>query len=397
MRNPPSSVAARKRPSSAGALARGAAALALVTMLAGCSTVSSWFDFGSKKPQPAELGPSPGLVAVRQAWNAKIGPAEGLSLTVQAQDGQVTLASGNGGLYVLDAATGREVWRASTGAPLSAAVGSDGAVVAAVTRGNELVAFSEGKELWRKKLAAGVYTAPLVTGGRVFILAADRSVSAFDGRSGVRLWSQQRPGEPLVLQQPGVLVPVGETLVAGLSGRMAGLNPLNGSVRWEAPIAASRGTNDVERLVDLVGRVAREGSVVCARAFQSSIGCVDTARGTLLWSKAANGFQGLDGDDASLYGTEADGTVLAWKRDSGDRAWSQDKLRWRVLSAPLVVGRSVVFGDGTGIVHMLSREDGAMLNRIPTDGSAIVAAPVLAGNTLVVATSNGGVFGFVPQ
>jgi outer membrane assembly lipoprotein YfgL len=386
------------RSGAAKSIARSAAVLLLATTaLGGCSTVTSWFDFGSKKPQPVELGPSPGLVSVRQAWSAKIGPADGLALTMQALGGQLTLASGNGGIYVLDASTGREIWRASAGSPLSAAVGTDGSVVAVVTRSNELLAFAEGKELWRKKLAAGVYTAPLVTGNRVFVLSADRSVSAFDGRSGTRLWNQQRPGEPLVLQQPGVLIPVGDTLVAGLSGRMAGLNPLNGSVRWEAPIAASRGTNDVERLVDLVGRVARDGSVICARAFQSSIGCVDTARGSLLWSKAANGFQGLDGDDNSLYGTEADGTVLAWKRDTGDRAWSQDKLRWRVLSAPLVVGRSVVFGDGTGTVHMLSRVDGEMLNRMTTDGSAIVAAPVFAGNTLVVATSNGGVFGFVPQ
>jgi outer membrane protein assembly factor BamB len=48
-------------------------------------------------------------------------------------------------------------------------------------------------------------------------------------------------------------------------------------------------------------------------------------------------------------------------------------------------------------VHFLSREDGTLLNRLTTDGSAVVAAPVLAGNTLVVVTHNGGVYGFVPQ
>jgi hypothetical protein len=38
-----------------------------------------------------------------------------------------------------------------------------------------------------------------------------------------------------------------------------------------------------------------------------------------------------------------------------------------------------------------------LLTRLTTDGSAIVAAPVLAGNTVVVVTRTGGVFGFVPQ
>jgi hypothetical protein len=46
---------------------------------------------------------------------------------------------------------------------------------------------------------------------------------------------------------------------------------------------------------------------------------------------------------------------------------------------------------------MLSRQDGSLLNRLSTDGSAIAAAPVVAANTLVVVTRKGGVFGFVPQ
>ena len=70
---------------------------------------------------------------------------------------------------------------------------------------------------------------------------------------------------------------------------------------------------------------------------------------------------------------------------------------FRGLSAPLSLGRSVVIGDATGLVHLLSREDGSPLNRLSTDGSAIAAAPVLAGNTLVVVTRNGGIFGFTPE
>jgi acetylglutamate kinase len=63
----------------------------------------------------------------------------------------------------------------------------------------------------------------------------------------------------------------------------------------------------------------------------------------------------------------------------------------------LVVGRSIAIGDGEGVVHLLSREDGAPLNRINTDTSAIKVAPVLAGETLVIVTRNGGVFGFKPE
>ena len=37
-------------------------------------------------------------------------------------------------------------------------------------------------------------------------------------------------------------------------------------------------------------------------------------------------------------------------------------------------------------MHLLSREDAALLNRLTTDGSAIAASPVAAGDTLVVVT-----------
>jgi outer membrane protein assembly factor BamB len=373
---------------------RALAAAAVVLALSGCSSLPF---FGPEKPKPAELQPNPATLGIRPAWNNRVGEVA-FPLAVNVTGSQLAVASSDGTVAVLDAATGRDVWRASVGTPIAAGVGSDGSVAAVVTNQNELVALSGGKVLWREKLPAQAYTAPLVAGNRVFVLAADRSVSAFDGQSGRRLWSQSaRQSEPLVLRQAGVLLAVGDTLVAGQSGRLAGLNPLNGSVRWEAPIATPRGTNDVERLVDLVGRVSRVGPSVCARAFQASVGCVDTGRGTVAWTKSANGAEGVSGDERTVIGTESDGRVVAWRRDNGERLWVHDKLLYRGLTAPLVVGSSVAIGDGTGLLHVLSRDDGALRNRLTTDGSAVAAAPVVAGTTMVVVTRAGGVFAFVPQ
>lgn len=368
---------------------RGLLALTLAALLGACSSASP-------KPTPAELPPAAELIGVRQVWSAKLGEVS-FPLDVRVNGETVALAASDGSVAVLDATTGSDIWRASVGAPLSAGVGHDGRLTAVLTRNNELVALAAGRELWRQRLGAQSLTAPLVAGGRVFVLGGDRTVTAFDGQSGRRLWSQQRPGEALVLRQAGVLLAVGDTLVAGLSGKLVGLNPLNGSVRWEAPIAAPRGTNDVERLVDLVAHVSRQGDVVCARAFQAAVGCVDAARGSVLWTQAAAGAQGLHGDDRLIYGVEADGSVIAWRRADGERVWRQDRLRYRGLSAPLVVGRAVVVGDGGGLLHFLSREDGALLARVATDGSALAAAPVLAGQTLVVVTRSGGIFGFRPE
>ena len=372
---------------------RGLVAAAIALGLAGCA----FFGGGPEKPKPAELQANPATLGIRPAWNNRVGEVA-FPLAVNVTGNQLAVASSDGTVAVLDAATGRDLWRAGVGAPIAAGVGSDGTVAAVVTKENEVVALADGKVLWREKLAAQAYTAPLVAGNRVFVLAADRSVSAFDGKTGRRLWTQAaRQGEPLVLRQSGVLLAVGDTLVAGQSGRLAGLNPLNGTVRWEAPIATPRGTNDIERLVDLVGRVSRVGPSVCARAFQAAVGCVDTGRGTVSWTKAASGAEGVSGDERFVIGTESDGRVVAWRRNNGERAWVHDKLLYRGLTSPLVVGSSVAIGDSTGLLHVLSRDDGELRNRLTTDGTAVAAAPVVAGTTMVVVTRGGGVFAFVPQ
>jgi outer membrane protein assembly factor BamB len=107
---------------------------------------------------------------------------------------------------MLDAASGRELWRTSAGAPLVAGVGSDGTTAAVVTRDNDLVAFAAARKLWRQKLAALVHRA---AGGRQPRLRArgDRSVSAFDGQTGRRLWSQQRPASRWCCASPACCWP----------------------------------------------------------------------------------------------------------------------------------------------------------------------------------------------
>lgn len=368
-----------------------AGALASALVLSGCSM------FSKSAPKPMELGPNVPVLPVSQAWKASMGKVEGIVLEPRVNGDTVTVASDAGEVLALNARTGAVAWRVSLATPLSAGVGSDGRWSAVVSKSNELIAVEGGKQLWRKQLPIQVFTAPLVAGNRIFVLAADRSVYAYDAASGQRLWVQQRPGEALVLRQQGVLMAMGNTLVTGLGGRLVGFNPDNGSIRWEAPLASPRGTNDVERLVEIAGRTSRIGDNICARAFQTSVGCIDVDRGAVVWSQTAAGNEGIDGDDKAIYGVESNGTVIAWKRADGAKVWSSNRLRYRNLTAPLVLGRSVVIGESNGDVHMLSREDAAPLNRLTTDKSGVATAPVAAADTLVVVTRDGGIYGFRPQ
>ncbi len=366
--------------------ARAAATgLAAAALLAGCA--------GSPKPQPQPLAPLTPQIVVGKLWSQRI---EGVKfpLAIATSGGAFTVAASDGSVLALDAASGREVWRASVGAKLSAGVGSDGRFSSVVTTSNELVTLEQGRVKWRKVLGTRVVTAPLVAGERVFVLGVDRSVQAFDALDGHPIWSLQRPGDPLTLAQTGVLTAFDDTLIVGQGPRLAGVDPLRGSVRWEVAVGTPRGANEIERLADLVGPAARVGQLFCVRSFQAAVGCVDAARGALAWSKNAGGTQGVAADSQYVFGADASDRLSAWKMASGDAAWSSDALKYRGLSAPLSVGASVVFGDADGILHWLARDSGAPQLRLATDGSAIVAAPTVLGSTLLAVTRKGGLFAF---
>ncbi|WP_338798985.1 outer membrane protein assembly factor BamB [Acidovorax sp. DW039] len=368
-----------------------------VVLSALLSACSFW---GSSKVAPPDLGENVPLLGVRQVWTSKVGAVALPAMDVRVQDNRVLLSSADGVVAAIDARTGGDIWRATLGESLSAGAGGDGKYAAVVSRANVLIFLNEGRELWRQALPSQVFTAPLVAGGRVFVLSADRSVLAFDMQTGKKLWTQLRQSsDTLVLKQAGVIVPVGDTLVVGLSGRLVGLNPDTGTPRWEVPLASPRGVNDVERLVDLVGRVSRSGDSLCARAFQATVGCVNVLRdrASVTWTQSASGSEGVHGDAEAVYGTENNGQVIAWRREDGSRLWSTDRLKLRKLTAPLALGRSVVVGDDYGWVHFLGRSDGAPLNRVATDTSGVAAAPVVAADTLVVVTRSGAIYGFRPD
>ena len=363
--------------------------LAAVGVLAACAS-------GPDKPKPNPLEPLTPQIAGRQVWSQRIDAAQ-FPLSVAVNAGVFTLAGNDGSVLALQADTGRELWRAAVGGKLGAGVGSDGRFAAVVTRDGELVVIEAGRVVWRKPLGVRATTAPLVAGERVFILGTDRSVQAFDALDGQKLWSVQRPGDPLTLALAGVISAFKDTLLVGQGARMAGLDPRDGSVRFEVALASPRGTNEVERLADLVAPLARVGDMVCARSFQAAVGCINAERGSLNWTKVSGGTRGVAADDQYVFGADASDRLTAWRAASGEVAWTSDKLMHRSLSAPLIVGQTVVFGDADGTLHFLSRDKGDAMLRLPTDGSAILAAPVASGSTMLVVTKAGGVFAFRPE
>jgi len=365
------------------ATASGLLSLSVLLGLSACSL------FGSDAPKPKPLAPMEASMAGRVVWSARVGAVE-FPMAVATAGERFTVADSSGVVTALRANDGAELWRTSVGEKLSAGVGSDGRYAAVVTRNQELVVLDGGQVIWRKALPSPVHTSPLVAGERVFVQGVDRAVQAFDVLDGRKLWDMRRPGDALLLAHPGALLPYKDTLVVGQGPRLAGVDPLRGTLRWEVNLANPRGTNEVERLADVVGPLVRVGDFICGRAFQSAVGCVNATRGNLVWNRQSAGAVGVGADAEAVLGVDALSRISAWRTTNGESLWTSEDYQYRQMTAPLMHGKTAVVGDFEGVVHFLDRNTGKPRLRVQAGSSPLVSPPVLSGNTILVVAKDGG-------
>lgn len=364
--------------------------------LSGCSTLSSLNPFSGRsdtKNQPAVLTEIKSTMAVKSSWTVAVGAAGNYVFSPVSVAQNVYVAAADGTLARIELATGRVVWRINAGMRLTAGVGADAnAVVVAGEKGQILAFDLDGKLLWKKQSTNEILSAPAVGQGVVVVRSIDNQVSAYDVKSGERKWSVERPLPPLTLRlAPGIVIVEQQAVVALPGGRMAALALNNGGVRWEAIVGEPKGATELERVADVSGAPVVLGRDICASSYQGRVACFDLGTGALRWGKALSSDVGVSVDERFVFAADVSGAVNAYARNGGASAWRNDKLSYRRLSAPVSYDRAVAVGDMAGYVHFLSREDGSFIGRIATDGSQIVAAPLVVDTKLIVQTKSGSV------
>lgn len=374
--------------------------VAMAAVLAGCS---SWNPFSKKadpRNPPAALVDFKQSMPVRTAWSTSIGSAEAFDFSPALAGDSLFVAAADGSVSRINAASGSQVWRTKAGMPLTAGVGSDGATVVVAGEKGVLLAFdADGKLRWKAQASSEVLSAPAVGQGLVVVRSVDNRVAGYDAESGERRWVAQRTVPPLTLRSaPGIVI-AGPTAFVGLpGGRLLALALSNGGPRWEVAVGDPRGTTELERIADLSGAPVVIGGDVCAVAYQGRIACFDAATGAARWAKELSSDVGLGVDERFIFAADERGAVTAFARDGGTSVWRNTTLANRRLSTPVSFGRAVAVGDAQGYIHFLSREDGAMLARVSTDGSPILGgSPLVTGPYAVFQTKAGKVVAIVSE
>ena len=356
----------------------------------------------STKIEPAKLVPLKANIEVNKAWSAKLGKgSEGLlyGLSPVGNGARVFAASGGGNVFAFDAITGKRIWMRELGKQyrLSAGPGLSGDLLVVATNKGDVIALSaqSGEVLWNSSADGAVISRPAVSADLVAVRTDNGNLVGFDTKDGLQIWKIEREVQGLTLRGNSSPVIAANAVLTGFdNGKIAAIDSATGAVIWERAIAERRGRNEFERLADVDGSMLINGEDIFAVGFQGRAILMSSLSGQAAWSQEMSSYNSMALDWNQLYASTADDEVKALDRRNGVTQWTANQFAHRQLSAPAVVGASVVVGDFEGYLHWLSALDGTMQARTRAGSDAITAPPLAIGEIVYVQTDGGELVAF---
>ena len=344
---------------------------------------------------PTELTDIVAKRSVSKLWSREIGEGEarlGLRQGPAAADGMVYVADVEDGLRALNAETGSVQWTAEAGSRMSSSPGvGEGLVVVGTLEGRAL-AFEAGSGAprWSAQLSAEILSAPVISRGIVVVRGNDGRIQGLDANSGERLWQYDRTAPTLTLRGNSPVIADAGMVFAGFDdGHLVALRLADGGLVWDQAIAVGEGRTDLDRMVDIDGRLASTGSEIYAATFQGQIAAVTTESGRPLWGRPQSSYTGLALVGDEVITVDSEGNVWGLDRRSGSSLWKQDKLAHRWLSGPALQGNAVVVGDLEGYLHWIDVDSGELVARQRLGKEPIRATPVVSDGIAFVQTTEG--------
>jgi outer membrane protein assembly factor BamB len=369
--------------------------LAPLLLAAACSTYNPLKALGIMSDPanpPTPLTPITATATPRAAWTAAAGKSLGFDFLAVAEDGRVYTAAGDGTVTILEEDSGRVVSRIDTKKRLSGGIEvGEGKIVVGTLKGEVIALDTSGKAQWTTSVAGEVIAPAAASKKIVVVRTADGRIFGLSADDGKRKWVFQRPTPALLLRSEAGVIAIGGDVVAGYpNGKLIALDIDDGKLTWEVTVSQPRGATELERIADIAGLPLLDGPNVCASAFQGKLACFDVQTRNLLWAKDLSSARALVADAKNIYVVDDVGAVHALDKKSGASVWTQDKLKYRKLSSPAMLDGKVVVGDGFGFVHVLSPENGALIGRLPLDGTRVMSLATAKG-ALIAQTAGGQV------
>ncbi|MCZ6565483.1 MAG: outer membrane protein assembly factor BamB [Gammaproteobacteria bacterium] len=366
--------------------------------LTACSLISKpkqWFDKEEDPREPAKLiNLGTEKIKVQSVWKNSIGDLEEAHSVIRPYitGDLVYLTDAEGRVEAWQRMDGKRIWSVTLKEEITGGVNGGDDIVVVGTGNGVVIALStvDGQEKWRTSVSSEVMALSQAKFGVIVARTNDSKVHALDVGQGNIVWKAGRGTPPLTLRGASEPKVVGDSVLVGYDdGKMAALSMRDGTELWETTVSVPGGRSELERMSDVDGEIAYVNGIVYAASFNGRVVAVDMDTGKILWTKDLSSHVGLSADESRVYVTDSDDSVWALDIVTGATLWRQDKLLYRDLTAPKVMGKYVVVGDFKGYLHWFSKEDGKLVGRENIAGDAIKVAPIIINDRAYVFANNG--------
>ncbi|HKW09125.1 MAG TPA: PQQ-binding-like beta-propeller repeat protein, partial [Gemmatimonadaceae bacterium] len=305
--------------------------------------------------------------------------------------GLVFAEARDGSVFAVDAVTGKQRWRITTGGDLPLPWGHesgdhflsspayvDGTVVVGAGDGGVYALdATTGRRKWRAQTEGRVRGSPAVANGRVYAGSYDGRVYCYDLTSGALRWRYETEGVTLQSKSYGFdrrsiqsspAVDNGVVYVGARDGFLYALGADDGKLRWRVD----------HKISWIITSPAVSEHIVFAGSSDAHFAQALDSTGAERWRFGADvpvwSSPAVAGD--LVYFGDAAGRVHAIDRVTGKEHW-MFRTGASVFSSPVVAGDLIVFGSTDGGVYALRTSNGPAIKRaVFFDTSYVKAATV---------------------
>lgn len=322
-------------------------------------------------------------------------------------DGKLFAVDSSGVIHAFAADTGSALWSHTivTTRDLRDATFGGGATyfegkVYATSGTGDVVALdaNTGAEVWRKKPAGPLRGSPTVAYSAVYVMTQDNQIHALNLTDGEPIWQDAAAiGQQGVF---GVAAPgAGQgSVVAGYSsGEVVAYRYENGRVLWSDALARTSISTEVGALTDVDADPIVSNGQVFALGVGGRMAAYELTTGQRIWELTVAGISTPALAGEWIFTLTDDARLLAIARNTGRVRWISQLPQWRepedregpiFWTGPVLAGNRLWIASSEGEVHSVDVTTGtATLFAELSDGVSL--PPVVANSTLYILDDGG--------
>lgn len=256
-----------------------------------------------------------------------------------------------------------------------------------------------GKSLWRRVMESPIRIAPTVTPQMVLVQTVDNTLYALDKSNGKELWKFSVAQEDTVIA--GGASPAYDAdenvVIAGFSnGEVVVLNAAVGTPLWSSMLVANKQVNSSTDINTIGACPIVENGVIYAISNSNILQAIDLHSGDKVWEKEIGSMQNMLMAGNYLFIISNRNILYAVEKMNGDILWSLDVKEYLFedgdissvvyAAPPLMLSSNLLLAFSNGKVLKINAANGAVIAK--TDLDIDISNGLIAAQERVIAVSD---------